>query len=203
MKLHPIHRQRAMPDGHDFPRAVGSCRPGIDKKIARQRGGIDHEAVIAGGFDRAGQSGKESFAAMLNRIDLPMHQPAGAHNRAAKHLANRLMPQTDSQNRHPAGKAPHRITRHARLRRRARTGRNHQMRRCQGGDLVAADLIVAAHKNLHAGSDLAQSLHQIPGERIVVVDQQDHDRAPAGGSPSPSRVAGCPSRSISGITNGL
>ena len=49
--------------------------------------------------------------------------------------------------------------------------------RCVGrfcGDLVERDLIVAMHLELERRIDLAQPLHEVVGERIVVVDQQDH-----------------------------
>ena len=41
-------------------------------------------------------------------------------------------------------------------------------------DGVHADLVVA--HDLHLGAQLAQVLHHVPGEGIVVVDHQDHNR---------------------------
>ena len=43
-------------------------------------------------------------------------------------------------------------------------------------DLVERDLVVADDSQVDARVDLAQTLHQVVSERIVVVDQQDHDR---------------------------
>ena len=69
MELHAIHRQRAMSDRHDFPRTIGTGGPGIHQKILGQRGGIDDEAVVAGGFDGAGEAGERPLSGMLDRID--------------------------------------------------------------------------------------------------------------------------------------
>ena len=40
-------------------------------------------------------------------------------------------------------------------------------------DLVQSDLVVAPHHDIRA--ELAEKLIEIEGERVVVVDQQDHD----------------------------
>src|SRR5580693_1802056 len=49
------------------------------------------------------------------------------------------------------------------------------MRRLQLGHLVGGDLIVADDTNVEPCVQLAQALDQVPGERIVIVDQQDYD----------------------------
>ena len=52
-----------------------------------------------------------------------------------------------------------------------------EMIRCvgrPGGNLVERDLVVAMDFEIERGIDLAQPLHQVVRERIVVVDQQNH-----------------------------
>ena len=48
------------------------------------------------------------------------------------------------------------------------------MRRAASRDLVERDLVVAMHLQVERRVDLAQPLHEVVGERIVVIDQQDH-----------------------------
>ena len=91
MKLDAVNGQRAVPDRHDFAAAVGCGRPSIHLEVAGERGRIDNEAVVAGRLDRARQSGEESVPRVLDLIDLAVHQSLGPHDRAAKHLADRLM----------------------------------------------------------------------------------------------------------------
>src|SRR5262249_50221472 len=74
--------------------------------------------------------------------------------------------------RNLAGEIPNRSQRYSRFTGCAGPRRDDDgacMHRC---DLGRPDLIVASHFDL--GTELAQILHQIPGERVVVVDHQDH-----------------------------
>ena len=50
-------------------------------------------------------------------------------------------------------------------------------------DLVEADLVVADDEEVERRVDLAQPLHQVIGERVVIIDQDDH------GSPTRRRSA--------------
>src|SRR5262245_52169025 len=49
------------------------------------------------------------------------------------------------------------------------------MARLQLRHLLHRDLIVAMDPNVEPGVQLAQALNQVPGERIVVVDEENHD----------------------------
>ena len=58
-----------------------------------------------------------------------------------------------------------------------------EMIRCVGpqrGDFVERDPIVAVHLQLERRIDLAQPLHEVVGERIVVIDQQNHGNSKTG-----------------------
>ena len=48
--------------------------------------------------------------------------------------------------------------------------------KCEGArrDLVERDLVVAADLDRERRVDFPQPLHEVVGERIVVIDQQDH-----------------------------
>ena len=49
-------------------------------------------------------------------------------------------------------------------------------------------LVVAPHQRL--GAQLAQVLHEVPGEGVVVVDDEDHAWPPPGAAPAPRRPRG-------------
>ncbi len=56
----------------------------------------------------------------------------------------------------------------------ARARRDHEARRAQPLDLRDVDGVVADDAHLRA--ELTEPVRQIPGERVVVVDEQDHQR---------------------------
>ena len=51
-------------------------------------------------------------------------------------------------------------------------GRDHDLLRRHRLDLAERHLVVAAHA--HVGAQLAEILHEVVGERIVVVDDENH-----------------------------
>ena len=133
---------------------------------------------------------------MLDPVDLAMHQPLGPDNTSAEDLPDRLMAETDAEDRHPPGKAADGIGGDPRLVGRAGAGGDDEMARGEGGYCVAIDLVVAVDLDRHAGGYLADPLDEIPGEGVVVVDEENHRL-------HPSSSEGCPSRSTSGRTCGL
>ena len=48
------------------------------------------------------------------------------------------------------------------------------MRWCEGFDLIDRDLIVPHYLKIDVPIDFANALSEVVGERIVVVDDQDH-----------------------------
>jgi hypothetical protein len=68
-----------------------------------------------------------------------------------------------------------RVDADARLGRRTRPGRQHQLPRLQRRDPFQRDLVVAEHP--HLGAELTEVLHQVEGEAVVVVDHQQHVRS--------------------------
>ena len=54
--------------------------------------------------------------------------------------------------------------------------------RGKGFDLIDRDLVVTEHLDFQAGINLAEPLDKVVGERVVVVDQQDHALVPGPGS---------------------
>src|SRR5207244_11774264 len=89
--------------------------------------------------------------------------------------ADRLVHEAYAQDRRPPGEVADQLRRDPRLLRRTRPGRDDDPLRPQRLHLRHADLVVPPH--LHRRPQLAQVLVEVVGERVVVIEQQDH-RAP-------------------------
>src|SRR5690606_22353092 len=95
-----------------------------------------------------------------------------ADDTAAVGLADALVPEAHAEDRNPAAEALDDRHRDPRLVGRARPGRDHDLRGREALDLVEADLIVAV--NAHVLAELAEILHEVVGERVVIVDHEEH-----------------------------
>ena len=96
-------------------------------------------------------------------------------------LADGLMAEAHAENGQLSGKAFDASARNAGFAGRARPGRDDQMRRVQAIDIVGRNLIVAEHPQIEPGIDLPQPLHEVVGEGIVVIDEENHGRRKAEG----------------------
>src|SRR5436190_4494120 len=180
MELHADDGERLVTNGHDFPVAARCIGPGAHDEVARQRVGPDYKAVIARRGERIGQAAKNALAVMLDFVRLAVHQPFGPHDHAAGGLTDRLMAKTDAEDRQLAEKSLDAFDRNAGFARRAGTGRDNQVAGLFGGDLVASNLIITMDLDFDRRVDFTQPLDEVVGERVVVVDEQDH-RAKIGG----------------------
>jgi hypothetical protein len=109
---------------------------------------------------------------MLDGRSFSVHQPGRPHHQASKSLADGLVAQANPQDRDHAGKTFNYRQGDAGLVRRAGTRRNDNGFRLKLLYLLAGNLIIANH--LYLPAQFAQVLDQVVGERIVVVDHQDH-----------------------------
>ena len=87
------------------------------------------------------------------------------------------MAQTDSQKRHLEREPLDNVVGDACLNGRAWSRRNDQVRRMPSLDLVERHLVVADHPQLDRRIDLAEPLNEVVGERIVVIDQKNHEQS--------------------------
>ena len=101
-----------------------------------------------------------------------MHQLGGPNNVAAVGLGNTLMTQTHPENRNTWPVFAHQFHRDARLVGRAGPRGNHYVRGRERIDVVERDLVVTVDR--HALAQLPEILHQVVGERVVIVDHQEH-----------------------------
>ncbi len=112
---------------------------------------------------------------MVDGAGFSMHQSVGSNHLAAKCLSDRLMAQTDAQDRRSPRRTGHVLyqrNQNSGIMGRARARRQHNPLRVQGFDLFRRQLVVAANHNLRA--QFAQVLHEVVSERIVVVEDENH-----------------------------
>src|SRR6185437_13440206 len=86
--------------------------------------------------------------------------------------AERLVAETDAEHRQASGETADRLDRNAGLRGISRTRRDEQVSGLQGLDALQGDRVVA--KNAHLLAHLLEILDQVVGERIIIVDHEDH-----------------------------
>jgi hypothetical protein len=166
MKLHAFDRQAAMAQPHDLA-VLGR---GADLEARGQAVALHDQRVIARRHEFLWQGLENPLPIMPDARHLAVHHLPGAHHRAAERLSDRLVPEAHAEDRDAAREPLDRLERDACLVRRARAGGKHDMRGCERFDFRHVELVVAEH--LHLRAELAEVLHQVEGERIVVVDHQ-------------------------------
>src|SRR3990172_630382 len=77
---------------------------GADLKTGRQRLPLHEERVITSRLERVEEMPEDRSSVMVDHGNLSMHQPPRAHDLASERLPDRLMAQTDPQDRDLAGK---------------------------------------------------------------------------------------------------
>src|SRR5690606_21089430 len=108
--------------------------------------------------------------------NLAVHDALGADDAATEGSADGLVAKADAEQRDAAGKMFDGGHRDARLIGRAGARRDHDVARRHGFDAGEIDLVVADHA--HVGAQFPEVLHEVPGEGIVVVDHQQHQKDP-------------------------
>src|SRR5687768_10620265 len=171
VELHALHRQAAVAQPHDLA-VLGF---GADLEARGQSLALDDQRVVTGGHKTILQLGENPPAIMLDARNLAVHHLLRAHHLAAERLSDRLVAKAYTEDRYPAGQPLDGGERHPGLVRRTRAWREHDMRRRERLDLRYVELVVAHYA--HVGAELPEVLHQVEGERIVVVDHQDHGPA--------------------------
>ena len=92
----------------------------------------------------------------------------------AMDIGDGLMTETDTQYRNPTGEMPKHVPTDSGLFGRARTGRDHQMTRRHRFRFINRDLVIAPDLDLQLGPKGPHAVDKVPGERIVIVDEQQH-----------------------------
>src|SRR6185369_3029197 len=126
---------------------------------------------------------------------LAMDRAWGADDPSAKCLPDRLVPKADAEDRNLTGKAPDRRDRNTGLTRGTRPRRDHDPVEFALINLIEGDRVVA--KDLRFGSEFAEVLHEVVGEGIEVVDDQQHTQSPA----SAMATAFCNARDLFNVSS--
>ena len=174
MKLDAVNGIPAMTDPHHLPRLPGIIRPGADFEIIVHLVGPHDQAVIPRGNERVSERCEDPFRIVVNLRDLSVHQPVGPIHFPTEDLTDALVTQAHSQQGHFRPEPLDDLFRNARFARSAWSGRDDDSIGTQGRDFVERNLIISDDAHVKRGIDLTQSLHEVVGERVVVVDQQDH-----------------------------
>src|SRR4051812_40626347 len=103
---------------------------------------------------------------------LAMHQVWCANHRSPKRLAYSLMPQANSKHRNLSSEMVNQVYADASFPRCAWSRGNKDPLRPHGFNFGHGHLIIATHFNL--SPQLAEILHQVVGEGVVVVQDENH-----------------------------
>ena len=186
VKLHALSRQLAVAQRHQHAVALGR---------GLQAGGqlaIDDQRVIAPHYQRRGEAGEDRAAVVLDRGRFAVHGRV-QHHAAPERLRERLVAEAHAERGDARlGQPAHRLQRDPRLVGGARPGRDHAALVPAGEQLIDGRAVVA-HR-VHVGAQLAEVLHEVVGERVVVVDDQVPSSEPPCLS-TPNRPVRMPARS--------
>ncbi len=138
--------------------------------------------MVAGRGEGVGETFEDALPVVGDLAGLAVHEDVVAFDRKAVHVRHALVPQTDTQDGDAPGEPVDDRRRDARLLGGARARRDHDVRRTAASGqrlgLVGRDPVVARDEEippqLERRIELAEALHEIPRERVVVVDEKDH-----------------------------
>src|SRR4051794_3124499 len=167
MELHSVHRKRAVPDSHD--RSVAGARRRFE--YIRQRVG-DNERMVAAGDEGMRNAAEYATAVMFDRRHLAVHQLRRPDHRAAERDADALVAEAYAEHRDARAESANHFNRDSRVFGPPWTGGNHDALRLQRLHLVERDPIVPLDER--RGPELTEPLREVIGERIVIVDEEQH-----------------------------
>ena len=75
----------------------------------RQASALHNQGMVAGRLKRLWQSFVDAKSFVVDAGSLSMHEPLSTHDLTSKDLADTLMPETDPEDRDPAGERPDKL----------------------------------------------------------------------------------------------
>jgi len=130
--------------------------------------------VVPGCDEGIGQTFKKIPFVVENLIGLSVHESLGTDDICPKGVANRLVPQADSEQRDSPRKVANTLDRNPCLPWCARAGRNDDPLRSHSLNLVDRDLIVATNNDFQRIINLPEPLNKVVSKRIVIIENKDH-----------------------------
>jgi hypothetical protein len=180
MELHAFDGAMPVAQAHDGAGAVFFGGPGADLEFGGEIFFFDDERVIACGRHGHGQALKDGSVVVHDGAGFAVHKIGCANYVAAEGFADGLVSEADSEDWNFSGEVADEIDADAGFARRARAGRNDNFFRMHARDFGHCDLIVAADFDVKLAvivilrAQFADVLHQVVGERIVVVEDENH-----------------------------
>ena len=168
MDLHSGDGELPVAQPHDL--ALGRAR--VDDEAGRHGVGPDDERVVARRLERARQPREDPVVVVQDRRGLAVHQPPGAHDLAAEHLADGLVPEADAEHGYARAEFADDGLADAGVARFARPRGDAHACGIQRGEFVHGDLVVATHDGLRA--EFAEVLDEVVRERVVVIEDEEH-----------------------------
>ncbi len=168
VELHAVDRMLDVHQAHDQAVLGG----GDGREAGRQRLALDDQRVIAGAGEFVIEAAEDATAVVGDGRGLAVHQVRGADHPAAVGLADRLMAETDAEDRDVGAEPLDRLDADAGFGRRAGAGGEDDPLGIERGHLVDGDLVVA--HDLHHRAFLADIVDEVEGEAVVIVDDQEH-----------------------------
>ena len=101
-----------------------------------------------------------------------MHKAAGTDDLAAINLSDALVSEADAENRDSAAEVHNRIAADPCFGRSARAGRDANLFRSERLDFPDSDFVIAFDEKF--GAEFAEVLDEVVGERVVVIDDENH-----------------------------
>src|SRR5262245_17780732 len=153
-----------MTNRHD---GVVFLRPRRHFQLAGNVIGCDDERVIAAGLKRRLQPREHALTVVHDRRRLAVHRRLRTADRSSVHDPDRLVSKAHTEYRRRRSEAPDDVTRNACIFGPTWTWRDHDLLGGHRANLVDGDLVVAPDTQDRA--KLAEILHEVVGERVVVI----------------------------------
>jgi hypothetical protein len=174
VKLHAEHGLRPVRQGHGET-VVAACRDG---KLLRQTVFADHERMVPPGLERAGHPVEERGPVVAHGRALAVPRRGRALDDSAMERRDGLVAEAHAEQRHAGALGPgNHGDRAAGILGPAGT-REMTIARAAARGCLRVEPVVAG--DLDAVVELSERLHEVVGEGVVVVDDEDHDGTCAG-----------------------
>src|SRR5262245_16192766 len=169
MELDSVDGKRHVGQCHDEP-VVAASRHG---EVGRQTLLADHERVVSAGLEGLGKPAEDRRPVVRHARALPMTRLRSAGDGPAVECRDRLMAETDPEKRYPRtfglGDRRHGLPG---LFGPTRARGDDDGARTHPDHLGGSETVIA--RDAHVGVELAERLHEVEREGVVVVDDEDH-----------------------------
>ena len=156
-----------------------------DGELSGQRLRRDDKRMITRGGKWIWQSGENARPVVMDLRGLAVHQPIRVDNLSAKSFRDALVTQANAEQGHGRREPAHDLFAYSRFGGSSRSRGDANMCRLQFGNFINRDGVVTPNNGFTA--KLAKILHEVVGERIVIIEDEQHGFAwlrPPAESPS-------------------